>query len=153
MDDTFKFPLKGKHCSWAASDSRSDSLLCSTKTKAPHSVCTAPRCYFHFLSATIKNRLFGGDDLKKSLSSANMFEMLEALHLLLTQALCLQSGGGPKGAPLWRPPHEAQCSHEARTVAGFDLLKQCGVEWKSPDAPKEKRPLHCFSVELKLLGN
>lgn len=73
------------------------------------------------------------DDLEKIVISANMFEMLEALCLLLTKVLCLQSCGGPKGAPLRRPSCEAQRSHEARrsreasTAAGFDLLRQSGV--------------------------
>lgn len=57
-----------------------------------------------------------------------MFEMLEAIHLLLTKVVCLRSCGGPKGPPLRRPPHEAQGSHEARTEAGFDLLRHCVVE-------------------------
>lgn len=77
--------------------------------------------------------MFLGDDK----SNANMFKMLAALHLLLTKVLCLQSGG-PKGTPLQRPPHEAQGSREVRMVAGFDLLKQCGVSENSPDVPKKR---------------
>lgn len=57
-----------------------------------------------------------------------MFEMLQAIHLLLSRVVCWQRREGPKGTPFLWPPHEAQGSREAETAAGFDLLRQCVVK-------------------------
>lgn len=108
-------------------------LLCS----APHS----RHCCFHFLSLWLQPVSWESKRSRTGslpASTANMLQTLKALHPLLAKALCLQSHGGPKGAPLRRPPHEAQRPREARTAAGLDLLRQCWVEW---NYPTKKGPL------------
>ena len=62
-----------------------------------------------------------------------MYERLEAIHLLLTKVVCLQSRGGLKGAPLRRPRRHVHGSHEARSAAGSGVPRHSVAEENSPD--------------------